>query len=169
MSDIRELLAAEAERREPAQAPAFAELLTARARRRRRGAALGVVAAVAAVVGGSAQIADDVRPPDRPGIVREPLTNAPGATVSGTLRQVGGPMGTQPHGVAGTVHFQAVDGSVLSAEVAGDGRFSLSIPAGRYRVTGTRAGHDTATCRTRDDVVVPDGGLDGVDVGCHVR
>ncbi|MFI1992934.1 hypothetical protein [Actinoplanes sp. NPDC020271] len=50
-----------------------------------------------------------------------------------------------------------------------DGGFSVTVPAGRYEVTGTPAGNAGAIRRTEGVVVVPEAGLTGVEVNCHVR
>jgi hypothetical protein len=184
MSDIRGLLAAEAERLQPARAPEFSRLLAVRGRRR-YGMAAGAVVLVAAVAGGTTLMAQDVGPQAQdvgpraqdvgpraePGNVRHPAVVAPvaGVPVSGVLQQIGGPAGLGPRKIAGRVHFRSVDGVVTSTGVTADGQFSLSVPPGRYQVTGTPTGHDKAICGADGDVVVSAVGLAGVQVNCHVR
>jgi hypothetical protein len=171
MSDIRELLAAEAQRLQPAQAPEFPRLLAARARRR-YGAIAGAAVLIAAIAGGTSLMAQDNRPLDQPGIVRQPAAGgAPtaGVPVSGILQQIGGPVGIGPRKIAGTVHFQSAAGVLTSTKVTADGRFSLTVPPGRYQATGTPIGSDRAICEADSDVVVPAAGLTGVQVNCHVR
>jgi hypothetical protein len=164
MSDIADLLAAEAARREPARTPSFATLLTARTRRRHRHlAATGAAVLVVAAGGGSLLMTHDV--------TRQPAGAVPvaGVPVSGTLQQIGGPAGTGPRGIGGTVHFRSADGTVTSAGVTADGRFTATVPAGTYQVTGTPAGNDVPICAAERDVVVPAKGLDGIEVNCHIR
>jgi hypothetical protein len=85
------------------------------------------------------------------------------------LQQVGGPAGTGPRPVAGTVRFRSQSGLVRSAPVLDDGAFRLALPAGRYEVTGTPAGGSGQVCRAEKDVVGPADGLGGIEVNCHVR
>ncbi|GAA2882925.1 hypothetical protein Acy02nite_05270 [Actinoplanes cyaneus] len=172
MSDISKLLAAEAQRLQPARAPEFAELLAARDRRRRSGTAAGVVVLIAAVTGGTALMVDNLGPRGQQGPARQPAVAVPTASVpvSGTLHQVGGPVGAGPRSIAGTVHFQSAEGVVVtSVDVGADGRFSLTVPVGTYRVTATPAGNPTGLCQAEGDVIVPAAGLADVEVNCHVR
>jgi hypothetical protein len=169
MSDLTDLLAAEAARREPARTPPFATLLTARTRRRHRHlAATGAAVLVVAAGGGSLFMTHDAPGPD---VTRRPAGAVPvaGVPVSGALQQIGGPAGTGPRGIAGTVHFRSADGTVTSAGVTADGRFTATVPAGTYQVTGTPAGNDVPICAAERDVVVPAKGLDGIEVNCHIR
>jgi hypothetical protein len=170
MSDIRELLAAEAQRLQPAQAPEFPRLLAARARRR-YGAVAGAAVLITAIAGGTSLMAQDNRPHDQPGIVRQPAGAAPtaGVPVSGILQQIGGPVGIGPRKIAGMVHFRSAAGVLTSTKVTADGQFSLTVPPGRYQATGTPVGSDKAICEADSDVVVPAAGLTGIQVNCHVR
>ncbi|BEL06432.1 hypothetical protein Q0Z83_046230 [Actinoplanes sichuanensis] len=172
MSDIKSLLAAEAEKLRPAYEPEFAELLAERTKRRRRYAAVAASAVAVVLVVGSAQLTQGPGPRDRqPADIRKPLPagGVMDVTVTGMMRMVGGPLGSGPSGVAGKVHFGSADGSVTSAEVSTEGRFSVALPAGRYTVTGTPISAESPICQARDEVVVPAGGLSGVEVDCHIR
>lgn len=128
MTDIEELLAAEATRQQPTQRPAFTELVRLRRNRdRRNGFVTGVAVAVAAGVLGGAVLWN--RQP-------APTVVGDGVVVTGTLLLIGGRLGTEPHGLAGTVHFQAADGTVTDGAAASDGRFSIAVSPGQYLVTG---------------------------------
>ena len=137
MSDLSEMLATEAVRLQPAHQPAFTDLVRVRARRNHRNRLVSAVAVVVALgTGGAALSAHEPGVPDPSGVVSGPAGSAPGVAVTGTLKRIGGPDGVPPRGIAGTVHFQAVDGTVTSTVAAQDGHFSISVPAGRYIVTG---------------------------------
>ncbi|MET7421545.1 hypothetical protein [Dactylosporangium sp. NPDC005555] len=194
MSELKELLAAEAARQQPTHQPPFADLVRSRRRRDRRAPLLaGALIALALTAAGV------------PALMRQERTapSAPsaGVPVTGTLLQVGGPGGIPPRGIAGTVHFQATDGTVTEVLAKIDGRFSLSVPPGRYVATGTPRGHGTSNpssvfvsnppevptgnssgavttipdgarlpvCEADAPITVSSGGLDDVQVICQVR
>lgn len=194
MSDLKELLAAEATRQQPARQPPFADLVRARRKRDRRTRLLvgGLVVVALAAVGGPALLRQERTAPSAPSV---------GVPVTGALLQVGGPGGIPPRGVAGTVHFLAADGTVTEAVTKTDGRFSISVPPGRYVATGTPRGRGTGSpssvsrsnpphvatgsssdavttipdnarppiCEADAPVTVPPDGLDDVQVICQVR
>jgi hypothetical protein len=174
MHDISELLTAEAVRQQPADQPPFAELLQTRIRRQRRNRlAAGAALAVLATAGGASMMVP-ASAPDNPGdTVRAPagLRSDP-VTVTGSLQWVGGPPDTPPRGVPGTVRFRADDGTITPTTTSGDGRFTVTVTAGRYVVTGTPGPGDPQqppTCRAETPVTVPADGLTGVEVNCHIR
>src|SRR5690349_22947880 len=141
MSDIGELLAAEAVRLQPAHQPEFADLVRTRAARQRRNRVITGAALLVALGAGAgwAMLGDQPRDAGRPATVRAPAGSGPGSSVAvtGLLQRIGGPLGASPRGVSGTVFFRADNGDVISAPAAPDGTFSISVPAGRYLVTAS--------------------------------
>jgi hypothetical protein len=134
------------------------------------GAALVIL--VGGVGGGSALLEGEKGVPERPDVVRAPAEAVPGngVAVTGVLQRIGGPAGTPPRGIAGTVHFRASDGTITSAVAEENGRFSIAVPPGRYVVTGNpAAGKGQPPCQADAPVVVPAGGLSRVQVNCHIR
>ncbi|WP_432993259.1 hypothetical protein [Dactylosporangium sp. CA-233914] len=136
MSNIRDLLAAEAVRQQPTQLPPFAELVERRQRRivKRRGLVAGVMvlAAGAIIV---------------PVLLARHSASMAGAgdsvTVTGTLQMDGGRLRLSSgaprapfRGVSGVVRFRAEGGGVFEAIADETGRFTLTISPGRYDVTG---------------------------------
>src|SRR5436305_902331 len=120
MSDLGDLLAAEAKRLEPARQPAF-DLLVQRRRKRDRRNLAAVGAAVVMVLGAAAgSVLLKQRPTDTPGTTG-------GAVVTGSMLMVGGVMGAHSYGVAGTLWFEAADGATTIATSADDGRFSVTV------------------------------------------
>jgi hypothetical protein len=174
MRDISELLTAEAIRLQPADQPPFAALLQARVNRQRRNRLTTGVALAALAMAGGASMMIPGRVPDNPGdVVRAPagLLTDP-VTVTGSLQSIGGPQGTPPRGIPGTVRFRADDGTITPATTTDDGRFTITVTAGRYMVTGTPAPGDRRQpppCQAETPVTVPTDGLTGVEVNCHIR
>src|SRR4051812_49364947 len=130
MSDLGDLLAAEAQRLEPARQPAFDLLLQRRQKRDRRNVTAAAAAAVMVLAVAAGSVLLRQRPAETPGTVG-------GVVVTGSLLLAGGPMGTPPSGVAGTLWFEAVDGTTTTATAAGDGRFRILVAPGRYAATGS--------------------------------
>ncbi|MEV0565891.1 hypothetical protein [Dactylosporangium sp. NPDC050588] len=190
MSELKDLLAMEAKRHEPERQPPFEELLQRRRRRDRRTfAVMGsvVVAALAVTLGPVLLRQQRVESPDTPGAQG-------GVAVTGVLLTVGGRPGAGSDGLAGTLWFEAADGTTTSTTAGDDGRFSILIPPGTYIASGrpgfldlrspsgdgasVTSGVDgvgpssvatTAWCRAEAPVVVPAGGLHGVQVICQLR
>ena len=70
----------------------------------------------------------------------------PGHVVTGRFVRVGGPVpGLFP--LPGTITARAATGQTFTATAGRDGRFTLSLPPGRYQVTGRspliESGHET--------------------------
>ncbi|MGI5181570.1 hypothetical protein ACQEVZ_35240 [Dactylosporangium sp. CA-152071] len=160
MSELGDLLAAEAKRHEPGQAPAFDEVVRKRRNRDRRH--LAVVGAVVAVALGA------TAGPTLWGQKQQPA-GAARAVVTGTLLMVGGPMPGYSRGTAGTVWFDAADGTTTSTTSAADGRFSIRLTPGRYVATGAPVNSGAPWCRADEPVVVPPEGLHDVRVLCQMR
>jgi hypothetical protein len=57
-------------------------------------------------------------------------------TVPGTFVRVGGPAPGSPVPLPGTITARAATGETFTARAGRNGRFTLSLPAGAYRVTG---------------------------------
>jgi len=57
-------------------------------------------------------------------------------TVAGEFVRVGGPPPGSPYPLPGTITARAASGGTLTAKAGRDGRFTLSLPPGSYRVTG---------------------------------
>jgi hypothetical protein len=163
MSELKDLLQAEAERRQPLDQPAFGDLISAR--RRRRGSAAAVFLVVAVIAGGAAFVRGATPPRT---VVRQPPPA--GAPVTGILIQVGGPAGTASRGVPGHVSFIPRGSMLPRAEIAtaGDGHFTGAVPPGEYRIIGM-TGAGTAACAAPDPIVVPATGFEGIEVVCSVR
>ncbi|WP_433293922.1 hypothetical protein ACQP2F_31805 [Actinoplanes sp. CA-030573] len=180
MPDLRTLLSAAAEQQEPGRRPEFATL-RARARRRRRLRRIATGVAVALVAGLAIGTIPFLRAWNRPGdgdqaagrTTIQPSTRAAAvaATVRGGLLRVGGPAGTKPAGLPGTVRFQAEGGEITSVRTADDGTFSITVKPGRYIVTGTSPlfGSGKYECHTEKPVEITAAGLDNVQVICNQR
>jgi hypothetical protein len=57
-------------------------------------------------------------------------------TLDGILQAVGGPAGTGPLPLRGSVTFHGSDGNIATIDVSTHGRFSAHLPVGRYTVAG---------------------------------
>ena len=57
-------------------------------------------------------------------------------TLDGTLQAVGGPAGTGPRPLTGSVTFHGSDGNIATIDLSANGRFSAHLPVGRYTVGG---------------------------------
>jgi hypothetical protein len=57
-------------------------------------------------------------------------------TVRGTFVRVGGPAPGSPVPLPGTITARAATGRTFTATAGRNGRFTLSLPPGRYHVTG---------------------------------
>jgi hypothetical protein len=171
MPELHDILAAEAERRQPTRPPAFDTLVRARRQRYRRHNFVGVFL-VAVAVGG---VATGVTLRGAGGVERQrPGGPGPASTtvaVTGQLLRIGGPPGVPAEGVPGTVVIEAADGQRITIRTGDDGHFSTTLAPGRYTVTGTSPqindGH--GTCGTDRPVVVAAGHPTDIVVACHIR
>jgi hypothetical protein len=57
-------------------------------------------------------------------------------TLDGILQAVGGPAGTGPLPLSGSVTFHGSDGNIATIDLSANGRFSAHLPVGRYTVGG---------------------------------
>lgn len=92
-----------------------------------------------------------------------------GVVVDGVLRMTGGPVGAAQPGVPGSVWFDAVaTGRRYPAKAAADGSFTLTVPPGKYTVTGSSPQFNggSPSCRADGTVQVSASGLSGVVVAC---
>jgi hypothetical protein len=99
--------------------------------------------------------------------------SVPTGTVTGHLEMVGGPVTpsgrTRVSPVPGTI--TAVSGSsTFHATAAGNGSFTLTLPAGAYRLTGTspQDNDGQATCTANAPVTVRTGQATHADVACQI-
>jgi hypothetical protein len=56
--------------------------------------------------------------------------------IAGTLRMIGGPPPGMNRSVAGTVTIESPSGATCDVSVVAGGSFAVSVPPGRYAVTG---------------------------------
>jgi hypothetical protein len=94
---------------------------------------------------------------------------APHVAVTGWLEGVGGPAPGAPRRWPGTVSWTgSTQGTV---RIGAGGRFVLSLPAGRYRLTGhsPRYGGGNYVCRAPHALVVRTGAVVHLDVLCQMR
>ena len=91
-------------------------------------------------------------------------------TVHGMLRMTGGPSGATQPGVPGNVFFDA-GGERTTATASPDGTFSVQLPPGEYRVTGTspQYGSGKGTCRADRTLKVGRPQVRRVVVACSRR
>lgn len=89
--------------------------------------------------------------------------------VTGRLEGVGGPAPGAPRPWPGTVAWRGPTHGTV--HIATDGRFLLSLPPGRYRVTGhsPRYGDGRYVCRATRPLVVRAGSPVHLDVLCQLR
>lgn len=93
-------------------------------------------------------------------------------TVSGTLEMTGGPSGTEPIPVGGTIHaFDRRERPVAIATADAAGRFTLELPVGTYQLIGYSPSYRGGEweCTTTDPVAVADVDLEGLTVDCSMR
>jgi hypothetical protein len=80
-------------------------------------------------------------------------------TVRGKFVRVGGPSPGSPFPLPGTITARAATGGTFTAAAGRDGRFTLSLPPGAYRVTGRspliQSGH--AICAAKQTLHVSRG------------
>ena len=101
-------------------------------------------------------------------VVRIRVGSAP-VEVHGRLRMTGGPSGASQPGVSGTVSFVGRGtGDRYAGTADARGSFTVTVPPGRYTVTGTspRFMGGQGSCGTAVPTVVPASGLTGVVVAC---
>lgn len=104
------------------------------------------------------------------------MTTAPAlGVVSGSLVMVGGPVFTEPQAVVGTVEAVAMTNASSPRAVVemtdGSGQFQLSLPPGRYRISGRspKFGDSRIPCNAHAEIAVIDGASIQADVLCRMR
>jgi len=100
---------------------------------------------------------------------------ASSARLSGRLLWVGGPLGNPPHPHRGMVRVESADGAVdLTVAAGSDGRWSLALPPGTYRLAATSPGYLTKAgtpdgCPADRQVTVARKASARVDLHCQLR
>jgi RNA polymerase sigma-70 factor, ECF subfamily len=108
------------------------------------------------------------------GLVFVPGPAGPGdgpASISGTLHSAGGPAPGVGTPLPGTVTATDTNGATFDAVAGADGKFSLSVPAGAYTLTGTSPRYESGAGKCQGGVFLVNGGsaTSGVTVACQER
>ena len=113
---------------------------------------LGTLAALCAV----ASFAGCSSPPDE-------------GTLDGTLQAVGGPAGTGPLPLSGSVTFHGSNGNIATIDLSASGRFSAHLPVGRYTVAGRSPQFKggAGECQAPGPVTVADDVTSRVEIDCQ--
>jgi hypothetical protein len=92
-------------------------------------------------------------------------------TLDGTLQAVGGPAGTGPRPLGGSVTFHGSDGNIATIDLSGNGRFSAHLPVGRYTVAGRSPQFEggAAECQAPGPVTVTNDVTSRVEIDCQER
>ena len=92
-------------------------------------------------------------------------------TLTGTLKAVGGPSGTGPRPLSGTITATTANRGVLNLSVGTSGRFTVHPVAGNYSFTATSPQYEggKGTCRASGPVTVREGVKSTVTVECQVK
>ncbi len=90
-------------------------------------------------------------------------------TLDGTLQAVGGPAGTGPRPLSGSVTFHGSNGNIATIELSANGRFSAHLPVGRYNVAGRSPQFDggTGECQASGPVTVTNDVTSRVAIDCQ--
>lgn len=90
-------------------------------------------------------------------------------TLDGTLQAVGGPAGTGPRPLSGSVTFHGSGGNIATIDLPANGRFSAHLPVGRYTVAGRSPQFDggAGECRAPGPVTVTHGVTSRVEIVCQ--
>ena len=91
-------------------------------------------------------------------------------TLDGTLQAVGGPAGTEPLPLSGTVTLHGSDGNIATI-LSANGRFSAHLPVGRYTVAGRSPQFEggATECRALGPVTVTHDVTSRVEIDCQER
>jgi hypothetical protein len=102
-------------------------------------------------------------------IVVRILVGAERGTISGRLREVGGPAPGLDRSVPGTISIEG-DSTAVGASTS-TGEFSVQVPVGTYTVTGTSplVNDGREKCVVSDPVIVESGRTTKVTVICPIR
>jgi hypothetical protein len=90
-------------------------------------------------------------------------------TLDGTLQAVGGPAGTGPRPLSGSVTFHGSNGNIATIELSANGRFSAHLPVGRYTVAGRSPQFEggAGECQAPGPVTVTNDVTSHVDIVCQ--
>ena len=90
-------------------------------------------------------------------------------TLDGTLQAVGGPAGTGPRPLNGSVTFHGSDGNIATIELSDNGRFSAHLPVGRYTVAGRSPQFEggAGECQAPGPVTVTNDVTSHIDIDCQ--
>jgi hypothetical protein len=90
-------------------------------------------------------------------------------TLDGTLQTVGGPAGTAPRPLSGSVTFHGSDGNIATIDLSANGRFSAHLPVGRYTIAGRSPQFKggTGECQAPGPVTVVNDVTSRVAVDCQ--
>ena len=90
-------------------------------------------------------------------------------TLDGTLQAVGGPAGTGPRPLSGSVTFHGSDGNIATIDLSANGRFSAHLPVGRYTVAGRSPQFEggTGECQAPGPVTVTNDVTSRVEIDCQ--
>jgi len=90
-------------------------------------------------------------------------------TLDGTLQVVGGPAGTGPQPLSGSVTFHGSDGNIATIDLSDNGRFSAHLPVGRYTVAGRSPQFDggAGECQAPGPVFVTNDVTSHVEIDCQ--
>ena len=92
-------------------------------------------------------------------------------TLDGTLQAVGGPAGTGPQPLSGSVTFHGSDGNIATIDLSDNGRFSAHLPVGRYSVAGRSPQFEggAGECQAPGPVTVTNDVTRRVEIDCQER
>ena len=90
-------------------------------------------------------------------------------TLDGTLQAVGGPAGTGPLPLSGSVTFHGSDGNIATIDLSANGRFSAHLPVGRYTVAGRSPQFEGGAdeCQAPGPVTVTNDVTSRVEIDCQ--
>ncbi len=90
-------------------------------------------------------------------------------TLDGTLQAVGGPAGTGPRPLSGSVTFHGSDGNIATIDLSANGRFSAHLPVGRYTVAGRSPQFKggSGECQASGPVTVTNDVTSRVEIDCQ--
>ncbi len=90
-------------------------------------------------------------------------------TLDGTLQAVGGPAGTAPRLLSGSVTFHGSDGNIATIDLSANGRFSAHLPIGRYTVAGRSPQFNggAVECQAPGPVTVSNDVTSRVEIDCQ--
>jgi hypothetical protein len=92
-------------------------------------------------------------------------------TLDGTLQAVGGSAGTGPRPLSGSVTFHGSNGNIATIDLSANGRFSASLPVGRYTVAGRSPQFQAGAgeCLAPGLVTVTNDVTHRIEIDCHER